>query len=41
MGFEANRKGIELAVQWAFEQQIIPHPMSLDELFDPAMQALG
>lgn len=41
MGFDANRKGIELAVDWAFEQKIIPRKLSLDELFGPAMQVLG
>lgn len=41
MGFEANRKGIEMAAQWAFEQKIIPHRLSIDEIFDPAMQALN
>ena len=41
MGFEANRKGIELAAQWAFEQKIIPRLPSIDEIFDPAMQALN
>jgi 4,5-dihydroxyphthalate decarboxylase len=40
MGFEANRKGIQLAVDWAYEQKIIPHRMTLDELFDDAMRAL-
>ncbi len=41
MGFEANRKGIELAVQWAFDQKIIPRKLSMDELFDDTMRALG
>jgi 4,5-dihydroxyphthalate decarboxylase len=41
MGFEANRKGIELAAQWAFEQRIIPRLPSIDEIFEPAMQALN
>lgn len=41
MGFDANRKGIELAVDWAFEQKIIPRKLSMDELFGEAMQILG
>jgi len=41
MGFEANRKGIELAVDWAFEQKIIPRRMTLDELFDDTMAGLN
>jgi 4,5-dihydroxyphthalate decarboxylase len=41
MGFEANRKGIELATQWAYEQRIIPRLPSIDEIFEPAMQALN
>ena len=32
-GLEANRKGIQLAIDWAFEQKIIPHKMSVDYLF--------
>ena len=34
MGVEANRKGLELAIIWAFEQKIIPRMLSVDELFD-------
>jgi 4,5-dihydroxyphthalate decarboxylase len=34
IGFEANRKGIQLAIDWAFEQKIIPHKMAVDDLFD-------
>lgn len=41
MGFEANRKGIQLAIDWAFEQKIIPRKMSLDELFDETTASLG
>lgn len=40
MGFEANRKGIELAAEWAFEQKIIARRLSIDEIFEPAMRAL-
>jgi len=41
MGFEANRKGLEMAIQWAFEHKIIPHLMSVDSLFDETTGALG
>ena len=34
MGLTANRKALETAVEWAFEQHIIPRRMSVDELFD-------
>lgn len=34
IGLEANRKGIELAIDWALDQKIIPHRVSVDELFD-------
>lgn len=33
-GLEANRKGIQLAIDWSFEQKIIPRKLSVDELFD-------
>jgi 4,5-dihydroxyphthalate decarboxylase len=41
MGVEANRKGLEMAITWAFEQKIIPHLLSVDELFDDVTGALG
>lgn len=41
MGLEANRKGLELAIQWAFEQKIIPRKLSVDELFDETTASLG
>lgn len=41
MGVEANRKGLELAIAWAFEQKIIPRKLSVDELFDDLTGSLG
>jgi 4,5-dihydroxyphthalate decarboxylase len=41
VGFEANRKGIELAIQYAYEQKIIPRRLSYDELFDETTAALN
>lgn len=39
-GIEQNRKGLELAIQWSFEQKIIPRRLSVDELFDDTARAL-
>ena len=41
MGLEANRKGLQLAIDWAFEQKIIPRKLTVDELFDDVTGALG
>jgi 4,5-dihydroxyphthalate decarboxylase len=41
MGFEANRKGIQLAIDWALDQKIIPRKLSIDELFDETTASLG
>ncbi len=41
MGLEANRKGLELAIDWSFEQKIIPRRLSVDELFDDVTGSLG
>jgi len=41
LGVEANRKGLELAIDWSFEQKIIPRRLSVDELFDETTGALG
>jgi 4,5-dihydroxyphthalate decarboxylase len=40
-GVEANRKPLELMVQYSVEQQIIPHAFTVDELFEGAADALG
>lgn len=32
-GVEDNRKGLQLAIDWALEQKIIPHGLSVDDLF--------
>jgi 4,5-dihydroxyphthalate decarboxylase len=40
-GLEANRKGLEMAIQWSFEQRIIPRPFSVDELFDDTTATLA
>lgn len=41
IGLEANRKGIELAIDWALDQKIIPRRLSVDELFDDVTGSLG
>lgn len=40
IGLEANRKGIELAIDWALDQKIIPRRLSVDELFDDVTGSL-
>ncbi|NHN85303.1 phosphate ABC transporter substrate-binding protein [Acetobacter musti] len=40
IGLEANRKGLQLAIDWAFEQKIIPYKMAVDDLFDETTAAL-
>lgn len=34
LGLEANRKGLQMAIDWSFEQKIIPRRFKVDELFD-------
>jgi 4,5-dihydroxyphthalate decarboxylase len=41
VGLEANRKTLEMAIQWSFEQKIIPRRLSFDELFDDTTASLG
>jgi 4,5-dihydroxyphthalate decarboxylase len=40
-GLEANRKGLGLAIDWAYEQKIIPRRLAVDELFDDVTASLG
>ncbi|WP_246793014.1 phosphate ABC transporter substrate-binding protein [Burkholderia perseverans] len=40
-GLEANRKGIQLAIDWALDQKIIPKRLSVDELFDDVTGSLS
>ena len=40
IGLEANRKGLELAIDWAYEQKIIPRRLRVDELFDDVTASL-
>jgi 4,5-dihydroxyphthalate decarboxylase len=40
IGLDANRKGLEMAIQYACEQKVIPRRLSVDELFDDTTAAL-
>jgi 4,5-dihydroxyphthalate decarboxylase len=39
-GVEANRKAIQLGIDWALEQRIIPRRLEVDELFDDTTRGL-
>jgi 4,5-dihydroxyphthalate decarboxylase len=41
LGLEQNRKGLQLAIDWALDQKILPHRLSVDELFDDVTGSLG
>jgi 4,5-dihydroxyphthalate decarboxylase len=41
LGLEANRKGLEVAIEWALDQKIIPRRLKVDELFDDVTGSLG
>jgi 4,5-dihydroxyphthalate decarboxylase len=41
LGLEANRKGLEMAIDWSYEQKIIPRRLKVDELFDDVTAGLG
>jgi 4,5-dihydroxyphthalate decarboxylase len=40
VGLEANRKTLEMALEWTYEQKMIPRRLSFDELFDDTTAAL-
>lgn len=40
IGLEQNRKGLDMAIQWSYEQKIIPRRLSVDELCDETTAAL-
>ena len=41
IGLEANRKGLQMAIDWALDQKIIPRRLSVDELFDDVTGSLS
>jgi 4,5-dihydroxyphthalate decarboxylase len=40
-GVAANRKPLEMVIDFALQQKVIPRKLSVDELFDDATRALG
>jgi 4,5-dihydroxyphthalate decarboxylase len=40
IGVEANRKTLQMAIEWSLEQKIIPRRLAVDELFDDVTAAL-
>ena len=40
IGLEENRKALDMAIQWSYEQKVIPRRLSVDELFDDTTAAL-
>lgn len=41
MGFEANRKGLEMAIDWAVEQKILQRRLPVESLFDETTGSLN
>ncbi len=41
LGLEANRRALQLAIDWALEQRIIQRRLTVDELFDDLTASLG
>jgi 4,5-dihydroxyphthalate decarboxylase len=41
IGLEPNRKQFELAIDWSFEQKLIPRRLAVDELFTDLTAGLG
>ena len=39
-GVEANRKALQLAIDWALEQRVIPRRLEVDDLFDDTTRGL-
>ena len=40
-GVEANRRSLELVIDYAFQQKVIPWKFTVDELFDDTTRVLG
>jgi 4,5-dihydroxyphthalate decarboxylase len=41
IGLEANRKVLQMAIDWSLEQKLLPRRLSVDELFDDATAHLA
>jgi 4,5-dihydroxyphthalate decarboxylase len=39
-GIEANRRSLEIIIDYSFHQKLIPRKLSIDELFDDCVYAL-
>jgi 4,5-dihydroxyphthalate decarboxylase len=40
-GIEANRPSLELIADYAYQQQLIPRPLSVDEMFEETRDLFG
>jgi 4,5-dihydroxyphthalate decarboxylase len=40
-GVEANRRSLEIIIEYSVRQKLIPRKFSVDELFDESMRALA
>jgi len=40
-GIEANRRSLEIVIDFAVKQGLLPQKISVDELFNDTMRALG
>lgn len=40
-GVAPNRRGMELSIRWAVRQQLLQHPIEVDDLFDGTTSQLG
>jgi 4,5-dihydroxyphthalate decarboxylase len=40
-GIEANRRSLDIAIDYSFRQKLIPRKFSVDDLFDDTMRGLG
>ena len=40
-GIEANRRSLEIIIDYSVRQKLIPRKFSVDELFDDSMRALA
>ena len=40
-GLDANRKSLDMLLEYSFQQRLIPRRMSVEELFDDTTRILG
>ncbi len=41
VGLEANRRNLEVAIEYVYQKRLVPRRFSVDELFDDTTRALG